>query len=191
MAQLKITELGLGGVKIIEPHVFSDNRGNSYESYSNQDYKKVGINYDFVLDYEAFNLKKHTLRGIHFQNNPHPQTKLVRVLNGEILDFVVDLRKDSPTFKKWVSHVLSSENHKQILIPNGFGHAFVTLKENTSVLYKFDDYYDGKLVRTIRWDDPEIAIDWQYTDLTMSAGDKNAPTLMESDVNFNMEVNNL
>ncbi|MCH5203628.1 MAG: dTDP-4-dehydrorhamnose 3,5-epimerase family protein [Oscillospiraceae bacterium] len=129
------------------------------------------------------------LRGIRFQNNPHPQTKLVRVLHRAIYDVVVGLRKDSPTFKKWTAHMISAENHKQILIPNGFGHAFVTLEDNTSVLYKFDDYYDGKLVRTIRWNDPDIAIDWKGSDFIMSDGDRNAVTLSESDVNFSMEEN--
>ena len=188
---MKVTELEIKGVKIIEPDVFPDNRGSSWESYSEKKMKEVGIDFDFVLDYQAVNLKKHTLRGIHFQNNPHPQTKLVRVLSGKIYDVVVDLRKDSPTYKKWICHELSAENHEQILIPNGCGHAFLTLEDNTSVLYKFDDYYDGSLVRTIRWDDSEIAIDWlvEDKDIIMSNGDKNAVCLCDSDVNFNMEVN--
>ncbi len=189
MANLKITELELPGVKIIEPVVFIDNRGHSGEMYSARDYKNIGIPYDFVLDYQAYNAKKGTLRGIHFQNNPHPQTKLVRVLHGSILDFVVDLRKNSPTYKQWLSHELSAENNKQILIPNGFGHAFITLENDTSVLYKFDDYYDGGLVRTIRWDDPEIAIDWGEKDFIMSEGDRKAVCLNDSDVNFTVEEN--
>lgn len=189
MASLKITELELQGVKIIEPKIFTDNRGFSEETFSVKDLKAAGIEYDFVLDYQAFNAKKNTLRGIHFQNNPHPQTKLVRVLHGAIIDFVVDLRKDSPTFKRWLSHVISAENQKQILIPNGFGHAFITLEDDTSVLYKFDDYYDGKLVRTIRWNDPDINIDWGGNDFIMSVGDANAVCLAESDVNFNIKEN--
>lgn len=189
MGQLTVTELKLKGVKIIEPKIFPDNRGYSGETFSVKDMKTAGIDFDFVLDYQAFNAKKNTLRGIHFQNNPHPQTKLVRVLHGAILDVVVDLRKDSPTFKKWVSHVISAENQKQILIPNGFGHAFVTLEDDTSVLYKFDDYYDGKLVRTIRWNDPEINIDWGEGEFIMSSGDATAVSLAESDVNFTVEEN--
>ena len=189
MGQLTVTELKLKGVKIIEPKIFPDNRGYSGETFSVKDMKTAGIEFDFVLYYQAFNAKKNTLRGIHFQNNPHPQTKLVRVLHGAILDVVVDLRKDSPTFKKWVSHVISAENQKQILIPNGFGHAFVTLEDDTSVLYKFDDYYDGKLVRTIRWNDPEINIDWGEGEFIMSSGDATAVSLAESDVNFTVEEN--
>ena len=189
MANLKITELELSGVKIIEPVIFSDNRGYSGEMYSVHDFKNAGIEFDLVLDYQAYNAKKGTLRGIHFQNNPHPQTKLVRVLHGSIRDFVVDLRKNSPTYKHWLMHELSADNHKQILIPNGFGHAFVTLEDDTSVLYKFDDYYDGGLVRTIRWNDSEIAIDWGGDDFIMSNGDRNAVCLCDSDVNFTVEEN--
>ncbi len=189
MAQLKIMELALPGVKIIEPKIYADNRGYSGETCSIKDLRAVGINYDFVLDYQAFNQKKGTLRGIHFQNNPHPQTKLVRVLHGSILDVVVDLRRDSLTFRHWISHIISAQNNKQILIPNGFGHAFVTLEDDTSVLYKFDDYYDGSLVRTIRWNDPEINIDWGGTNFIMSAGDSSAVSLAESDVNFTMGAN--
>lgn len=191
MGKITVTGLGLAGVKIIEPAVFADVRGYSCETCSARDLRQAGIPYDFVLDYQAYNAKKGTLRGIHLQNNPHPQTKLVRVLHGAVLDFVVDLRRDSPTFKRWVSEELSAENHRQILVPNGFGHAFVTLEDGTSVLYKFDDYYDGNLVRTIRWDDPEIAIDWGPGDFIMSDGDRKAPYLYESDVNFTMRENNI
>lgn len=189
MGKIFVENLKLDGVKIITPRIFSDNRGFSCEEFSVNDLNEAGINYNFVLDYEAFNKEQFTLRGIHFQNNPHAQTKLVRVLNGKIMDFVIDLRRNSPTFKQWVSQELSSENHKQILIPNGFGHAFITLEENTSVLYKFDDYYDGNLVRTIRWNDPEIAIPWCCNNPVMSDGDKNAVLLKDSDVNFSVEEN--
>lgn len=189
MGKIEVTELSLKGVKIIKPIVYSDNRGYSCETCSIKELKESDIDYNFVLDYEAYNAKKGTLRGIHFQNNPHPQAKLVRVLNGAIMDFVVDLRKNSPTFKQWISHELSADNHKQILIPNGFGHAFVTLEDCTRVLYKFDDYYEGKLVRTIRWNDPEININWGGKDFIMSESDRNAVSLKESDVNFTIEVN--
>ena len=191
MVKINVTELELLGVKIIEPKVFTDIRGYSAEMYSVKDMKDAGIDFNFVLDYQAHNEKKYTLRGIHFQNNPHPQTKLVRVLHGAIMDFVVDLRKDSPTFMKWVSHELTAQNYKQILIPNGFGHAFYTLEDDTDVLYKFDDYYDGSLVRTIRWNDPEINIKWGKEDFIMSDGDRNACSLAESDVNFNIGDNKI
>lgn len=186
---MEVKELELAGVKIIEPKVFIDNRGYSYESFSDKDLFKNGIQQSFVLDYEAMNLKKNTIRGIHFQNNPHPQAKLVRVLSGEIYDVVIDLRKDSPTYKQWIAHTLSAENKKQILVPNGFGHAFLTKTDNTVVLYKFDDYYDGSLVRTIRWNDPEIGIQWGCDNPVLSKGDESAVFLCESDVNFTMELN--
>lgn len=189
MGKITVTELGLPGVKIIEPAVFGDVRGHSFETCSARDLKEAGIPHGFVLDYQAYNARKGTLRGIHLQNNPHPQTKLVRVLHGAIRDFAVDLRRDSPTFGQWVSEELSADNRRQILVPNGFGHAFVTLEDDTCVLYKFDDYYDGSLVRTVRWDDPKIAIDWGAGDFIMSDGDRMAPYLRESDVNFTMGEN--
>ncbi|WP_312635378.1 dTDP-4-dehydrorhamnose 3,5-epimerase [Oscillibacter sp.] len=186
---MRVTGLELQGVKIIEPKVFTDDRGYSFESFSKKEMEANGIHYNFVLDYEAMNLKKGTLRGIHFQNNPHPQTKLVRVLQGEIMDVVVDLRKDSPTFKQWITHTISAENQKQLLISNGFGHAFLTKADNTVVLYKFDDFYDSSLVRTIRWNDPEINIDWGTQDPILSTGDANAVCLTDSDVNFTVSEN--
>lgn len=189
MGKLKITDLELDGVKIIEPQIFEDNRGYSGEMFSVKDMKGNGIDFDFVLDYQAMNLKANTIRGIHFQNNPKPQTKLVRVLSGAIVDFVIDLRKDSPTFKKWISHNISAENQKQILIPNGFGHGFITTEDNTVVMYKFDDYYEGSLVRTIRWNDDELGIEWGTTNPILSPSDANAVSLKESDVNFTMKEN--
>lgn len=189
MGKLNITELELSGVKIIEPLFFEDNRGDSGETFNIRDLQDNGIEFNFVLDYQAMNLKANTIRGIHFQNNPKPQTKLVRVLSGSIIDFVVDLRKDSPTFKKWVSHNISAENKKQILIPNGFGHGFITTEDNTVVMYKFDDYYDGTLVRTIKWDDEEIGIAWGTNNPILSSGDANACSLKDSDVNFNVGEN--
>lgn len=184
MKKIKVTELEIDGVKIIEPEVYIDNRGFSGEMYSVSDFNEIGINYNFVVDYQAHNLKKSTFRGIHFQVNPHSQTKLVRVLNGSINDYVIDLRKSSPTYKKWVCLTLSAENKKQILIPKGCGHAFVTLEDNTSVLYKFDNYYNADSSRVIRWNDPELSIDWGNEKLIMSEKDENAAYLKENDLNF-------
>ena len=189
MPEIKITEMELPGVKVIEPVYFDDNRGYSTEAYNARTLKEKGITAKFVVDYVCFNKNTGTIRGIHFQNNPHPQVKLVRVLHGEILDFVVDLRKNSPTYKKWISMVLSEENRKQIYLPSGYGHAYVTQKPETVVLYKFDDYYDRDLVRAIRWNDPEINLKWSIEDPILSASDSKAPFLHESDVNLNMEEN--
>lgn len=184
MGDVKIIELGLPGVKLLEPVIFPDNRGYSGEMYTKKVYEKAGITDCFVVDYEAYNAKKHTLRGIHAQVSPHMQTKLVRVLSGSILDVVVDLRENSPTYKKWISVELSERNHRQIVIPKGYGHAFLTLEDDTSVIYKFDDYYDGNLVRTVRWNDPELGIEWGVTEPIMSDSDRNAPMLKDSEVDF-------
>lgn len=189
MSKLKVTELELEGVKIIEPKVFPDNRGCSFESYGIEDFHNIGIMNTFVLDYQAVNLRKNTLRGIHCQNNPHAQVKLVRALSGAILDVAVDLRKDSPTYKKWVKHILSADNHQQLFIPRGFGHGFLTLEDNTSVLYKFDDYYHGESGQTIRWNDPELAIDWGIEAPIMSEKDAAAGLLCDSMINFTMWEN--
>ena len=189
MAVLKITDLDPPGVKVIEPVYFDDNRGYSAEAYNARTLQQQGINTVFVVDYICFNKDAGTIRGIHFQNNPHPQVKLVRVLHGEVLDFVVDLRKNSPTYKKWTSMVLSEKNRKQIYLPSGYGHAYVTREPGTVVLYKFDDYYDRELVRAIRWNDPEINLKWDIDNPILSASDSKAAFLSESDVNLTVEEN--
>jgi len=158
---MQIIDLELPGVKLIIPTYFDDNRGYSAEAYNDRTLREYGITTKFVVDYECYNRLAGTIRGIHFQNNPHPQVKLVRVLQGEVLDFIVDLRRDSPTFKKWICHTISAQNRKQLYLPSGYGHAYVTRVPDTVVLYKFDDYYDRSLVRAIRWNDPEIGIKWE------------------------------
>lgn len=189
MAQLKITELALPGVKIIEPIYFEDNRGYSAEVYNARTLREHGINTEFVVDYICFNKVAGTIRGIHFQNNPHPQVKLVRVLHGEILDFVVDLRKNSPTYRRWTSMILSENNRKQLYLPSGYGHAYITREPETVVIYKFDDYYDRNLVRAVRWNDPELGLAWDVEDPILSASDSKAPYLRESDLNLTVEDN--
>lgn len=189
MATLKITELALPGVKVIEPTYFEDNRGYSAEAYNARTMREYGICTEFVVDYICFNKEAGTVRGIHFQNNPHPQVKLVRVLHGEVLDFVVDLRKDSPTYRNWTSMVLSEKNRKQLYLPSGYGHAYVTREPETVVLYKFDDYYDRDLVRAIRWNDSELGLKWDIENPILSESDGKAPFLSESDVNLTMEDN--
>lgn len=186
---MKVTDLSLPGVKLIEPTYFDDNRGYSAEAYNDRTLREYGIDTKFVVDYTCYNKEAGTIRGIHFQNNPHPQVKLVRVLHGEVLDFVVDLRKDSPTFMRWISTDLSERNRKQLYIPSGYGHAYLIRSPETVVLYKFDDYYDRSLVRAIRWNDPDLALDWGITDPILSASDSKAPFLRNSDVNLNLEVN--
>lgn len=186
---MKITELALPGVKVIEPTYFDDNRGYSTEAYNDRTLRECGIGTKFVVDYQCYNREAGTIRGIHFQNNPHPQVKLVRVLHGAVRDYIVDLRRDSPTFKQWVCLQVSEENRRQLYLPSGFGHAYVTLEPGTVVLYKFDDYYDRELVRAIRWNDPEIGIDWPITEPILSPSDSKAPFLRDSDANLTVGGN--
>ena len=186
---MKITEMALPGAKVIEPTYFDDNRGYSTEAYNDRTLREYGIDTKFVVDYECYNQEAGTIRGIHFQNNPHPQVKLVRVLHGAVMDYIVDLRRDSPTFKKWVCQEVSAKNRKQLYLPNCFGHTYVTLEPGTVVLYKFDVYYDRQFVRAIRWNDPQIGIDWPISNPILSAADSQAPFLRDSDVNFTVEGN--
>ena len=189
MATLKITDLELPGVKIIEPTYFEDYRGYYCETYSSRTMAQYGLDPVFVQDNHSLSLKKGIIRGIHFQNNPHPQLKLVRCTRGRVMDYAVDLRRDSPTFKKWAAVELSAENRKQIWIPSGFGHAFITLEDNCEVQYKVDEWYYPELGRAIAWNDPDIGIDWGTDSPVISVKDTKAPTLAESDVNFTVEEN--
>ncbi len=187
---MNVIELSLPGVKIIEPTYFEDYRGYYCETYSKRTLLEHGIQEEFVQDNHSMTLKKGTLRGIHFQNNPVPQVKLVRCTKGKIKDVVVDLRRDSPTFKKWLAVELSDMNRKQLLIPNGFGHAFLTLEDHCEVQYKVTGLYEPSLDRAIAWNDPEIAIDWGIENPIVSQKDMLAPKLTDSDVNFTILKNN-
>jgi len=186
---MRITELELKGVKIIEPKYFEDFRGYYCETYSKRTMQEKGIDTVFIQDNHSLSLKKGTIRGIHFQINPKPQTKLVRCTAGRIMDYVVDLKKDSPTYKKWISVELSAENRRQIWIPNGYGHAFITLEDNCEVQYKVDELYYPEFDRAITWNDPDITIDWGSSNPIISEKDTKAPILRESDVNFTVELN--
>ncbi|WP_291285042.1 dTDP-4-dehydrorhamnose 3,5-epimerase [Flavobacterium sp.] len=144
---------------IINPIVFGDERGFFFESYNKTKFKDLEIDIDFVQDNQSFS-KKGTLRGLHYQNPPFAQTKLVRVLEGEIVDVVVDLRRDSSTYGKSFSVLLSAENKKQLLVPQGFAHGFSVISETASVMYKCDQFYDKASEGGIRFDDPSLNIDW-------------------------------
>lgn len=144
---------------LITPKVFGDERGYFFESYNKNKLSNEGIHIDFVQDNQSFS-KKGTLRGLHYQNPPFAQTKLVRVLDGEIMDVAVDLRKESPTFGKHFSVVLSSENKKQLLVPQGFAHGFAVLSETAMVSYKCDQYYNKNSEGGICYDDATLNIDW-------------------------------
>jgi dTDP-4-dehydrorhamnose 3,5-epimerase len=144
---------------VLTPSVFEDERGYFFEAYNKSKISDLGIQIDFVQDNQSFS-KKGTLRGLHYQNPPFAQTKLVRVLQGEIMDVAVDLRKDSPTYGKCFGLVLSAENKKQLLVPQGFAHGFSVLSETAVVSYKCDQYYNKPSEGGIRFDDSALNIDW-------------------------------
>lgn len=171
------------GVYVIEPKVFGDNRGYFMETYNEQEFKNNGLDYNFVQDNQSKS-KKGVLRGLHFQKT-HPQAKLVRVLEGEVFDVAVDLRKGSKTYGKWVGVILSEENKKQFMIPRGFAHGFVVLSETAVFAYKCDDFYHPEDEGGIMWNDPDINIEWPYKgELLLSEKDKVHPLLKECRVEF-------
>ena len=144
---------------VLTPDVFEDSRGYFFEGYNKNKLSALGIDIEFVQDNQSFS-QRGTLRGLHYQNPPYAQTKLVRVLQGEIMDVAVDLRKDSPTYEQNFTIRLSSENKKQLLVPHGFAHGFSVLSETAVVLYKCDQFYNKASEGGIRFDDPTLAIDW-------------------------------
>lgn len=184
----KVIETSLPGVVILEPQVFGDARGWFMESWSQKNMDDCGIQCNFVQDNQSYTAQKGTIRGIHFQQSPMAQSKLVRVVNGVVMDIAVDLRRNSPTYKQWVAVELSADNKKQLFIPKGFGHAFLTISDRVEFCYKCDNLYNSKCDRSIRWNDPMLGIKW--TDLGLvgepiiSEKDAAAPFLADSDCNF-------
>jgi len=156
---MKLENTFINDLVVLIPLVFEDERGYFFEAYNKSKLEQLGIQTDFVQDNQSFS-KKGTLRGLHYQNPPFPQTKLVRVLEGEIMDVAVDLRKDSSTFGKHFGIILSSDNKKQLLVPRGFAHGFSVLSETAVVQYKCDQYYNKESEGGIRYDDPTLNIDW-------------------------------
>lgn len=181
---MNIIKTKLSGVLIIEPNVFLDDRGWFMESYSKKIFKKYNLNIEFLQDNHSLTLKSGTIRGLHFQKDPKSQSKLVRCVAGSVLDVVVDLRKSSSTYRKWISIELSSHNKKQILIPSGFAHGFLTLSDDVEVEYKVDCFYDKNLDRSIKFNDPSIGINWNIENPHLSTKDLNAPYLDDSDCDF-------
>ena len=181
MGKLIVKETKLQDVKLITPAVFGDNRGFFTESYSDRDFKAAGIDFDFIQDNHSLSTQAGVLRGLHFQRGKAAQTKLIRVATGAVLDVIVDLRKGSPTYKQWEGYILSESNHRQLLVPNGYAHGFVTLTDNVNFLYKCDNYYDAEADGGISFKTPELNIDWPIDlDKTItSEKDANQPTLTE------------
>lgn len=176
---MKITKTKLDGVVIIEPDVFGDNRGFFMESWNKKKMEDAGLFYDFVQDNHSKSTVKDTLRGIHFQKGDKAQAKLVRCVKGAVLDVAVDLRRNSPTFKQWVGVELSAENKKQLLIPRGFGHGFLTLTDDVEFLYKADNYYAPEADAGIRWNDLDIGVEWGVENPILSEKDKKNPFLKD------------
>jgi len=170
---------------IFEPTVYKDERGFFFESYNEQTFHKEGVTNRFVQDNQSFS-KYGVIRGLHYQLDPYPQTKLVRVLQGRILDVAVDIRQGSPTFGKYVSVELSSDNKRQLLVPRGFAHGFSVLSETAEVSYKCDGFYDKASEGGIRYDDPQLNIDWQLPlgEAIVSAKDLQLPVFAECKNNF-------
>lgn len=174
----------LEGVLEIVPARFGDTRGFFSETYNATRLAEAGIDLIFVQDNHSLSARRGVLRGLHYQLPPRAQDKLVRVVRGAIFDVAVDIRRGSPTFAQWVGVELSAEKWNQLLVPKGFAHGFVTLTENTEVVYKVTDYYSPEHDRSIRYNDPDIAIDWPIAagDLQLSDRDRAAVRLTEVDV---------
>lgn len=171
---------------ILNPQIFRDDRGFFFESFSQRDLASNNLHYNFVQDNQSKS-QFGVIRGLHFQLNPHAQSKLIRVLVGKILDVVVDIRKGSPTFGKHIAVELSAENKLQLLIPQGFAHGFSVLEDNTEIAYKCDNYYNQQSEGGILFNDPALNIDWKIdiSKAIVSEKDQNLPTFMNANSNFN------
>ncbi|SFI33444.1 dTDP-4-dehydrorhamnose 3,5-epimerase [Selenomonas ruminantium] len=182
---MKATETRLKGVFVLEPKVFGDARGWFMESWSQRKMEEAGIKVDFVQDNQSFSAQKGTLRGLHYQLNPKCQAKLLRCTRGKIFDVAVDIRKGSPQYGQWVGVELSAENKKQLFIPRGFAHGFITLTDDVEVQYKADNYYAPECDGNIRWNDPDIGVEWPIEPVILSEKDQQAPLLKaRMDLNF-------
>ena len=185
MGQIKVTKCDIEGLCVIEPTVHGDDRGYFMETYNLNDMKDAGLDMVFVQDNQSYSAQKGILRGIHFQNAPYAQAKLVRVTRGAVMDVAVDLRKGSPTYKQWVAVELSAENKRMLFIPRGFGHGFKTLTDDVEFCYKVDHLYSKECDRGIRFNDPEIGVEWgEVTEHLLSQKDTTSPMLKDSDCNF-------
>lgn len=180
-----ICKTKIEGVYILEPKVFGDSRGYFAETYNLKDFNELGLKYNFVQDNQSKSVKG-VLRGLHFQVN-HPQAKCVRVIEGEVFDVAVDLRKNSQTYGEYVGVILSGENKKMLMIPRGFAHGFLVLSDTATFTYKCDDFYFPNDEGGIIYNDKKIDIKWPFVDnILLSEKDKNHPTLEECNVEFDL-----
>lgn len=183
---MNVIKTPIEGLLILEPKVFHDDRGYFYESYNEQAFREAtGMDVKFVQDNQARSTR-NVLRGLHFQNPPHAQTKLIRALQGEIWDVVVDLRKESPTYGQWYGVLLSLENKRQFLIPKGFAHGYSVLSETAEVFYKCDDFYSKGDEGGVYYADPTLGIDWKMDlkQAIVSGKDQQQPMLSEANNGF-------
>lgn len=177
---MKVIKTKLKGVLIIEPQVFGDHRGFFLETFQAKRYQEAGITLNFVQDNHSRS-SKGVLRGLHYQIT-QPQGKLVRVILGEVFDVAVDIDKTSPTYGQWEGLILSEENKHQLYVPPGYAHGFVVLSDTADFEYKCTDYYNPQDEGSIRWNDPDINIDWPFQNPTLSEKDENAPFLKDLDI---------
>ena len=182
---MKIINTSITGVIIIEPRLFSDERGYFFESFNQREFEEKVCKTTFVQDNES-NSSYGVIRGLHFQKPPFAQSKLVRVIRGSVLDVAVDIRKESPTFGRHVAVELTEENHRQFFIPRGFAHGFSVLSEEVVFQYKCDNFYAPKCEGAIAWDDPELGIDWRIPmdKAILSEKDRKHPILKELNFTF-------
>jgi dTDP-4-dehydrorhamnose 3,5-epimerase len=179
---MKVTPLSIPDVLLIEPQVFGDDRGFFFESFNQNKFEEAtGYKINFVQDNHSKSVKG-VLRGLHYQLPPKAQGKLVRVIQGEVFDVSVDIRKSSPTFGKWVGEILSSDNKKQMWIPEGFAHGFVTLSDTAEFLYKTTDFYSKEYEQAIRWNDDTIGIQWPINNVSLSLKDELALSFTEANL---------
>ena len=185
---MKVIKTEIEGVVIIEPRVFKDDRGYFFESFSQQRFNELVRPINFVQDNES---KSHygVVRGLHFQKGKHAQSKLVRVVSGRVLDVAVDIRRGSPTFGRYVAVELTGENQRQFFIPRGFAHGFSVLSEEAVFQYKCDNYYAPESEGSVRWDDPQIGVDWQIEakDVELSAKDTRSPLVADAEELFDFK----
>lgn len=190
---MQVIETELPGVLIVETDRFGDHRGYFCETWSRPKYEALGIQADFVQDNMSFSAQEGTLRGLHWQNPPYAQAKLVSVAKGRVMDVAVDIRKGSPTFGKWVAVELSAENGRQLFIPRGFAHGFLTLSEDVDFRYKVDNVYNKASEGGMRYDDPTVNVDWgsllEGREPVLSQKDQEGPVLEESDNQFVWQEN--
>jgi dTDP-4-dehydrorhamnose 3,5-epimerase len=189
-SKVQIEATSIPEVLILKPKKHGDHRGFFSETYNGSELTKCGVVVNFIQDNHSLSDQAGTLRGLHYQAPPFAQDKLVRVIRGAILDIAVDIRRGSPTFGQYVSEIISAEEWNQIFVPKGFAHGFITLQDSTEVIYKVSDHYAPDSDFGVRWDDPQLNIDWTvpHGNITLSEKDRNQPLLNEIEFPFEYEA---